>query len=201
MTDQNLPPLPPKIAEQMRALRQVEPSGELVDKAFERAASAAGARERGAKPAPPSLSRAKLTALFAVPALVIAAVTVYFIEPKEKVASAIERSEERSLELPQQGHVWTDLDLQTQHHADEPAVVHVEIPESVRVALPNSDGGALERHCEAPRGCVHRFTQKHGHHPPLRVAVAHPGRYEIHVRHESQGASVRERFVLTAQRD
>ncbi|HSN99295.1 MAG TPA: hypothetical protein VLS89_13460, partial [Candidatus Nanopelagicales bacterium] len=115
-------------------------------------------------------------------------------------AEAVERIEERAVELPDDGHAWEVLDLWTHHHEDRPALVHVEVPEKVRVHLPDEDGGAMERHCEEDR-CVHSFTRRHGDGVPVRVAVTHPGRYEIHVRHESREARVRERFILTAQRD
>ena len=94
---------------------------------------------------------------------------------------------------------WTHLDLWTHRHADEPAVVHLEVPEHVRVRLPDGEGGALEEHCQRER-CSHRLTRYRGE-APLSVAVTQPGRYEIHVRHESNEARVRERFVLTAERD
>ena len=68
-----------------------------------------------------------------------------------------------------------------------------------RVRLPDGEGGALERHCQQER-CSHRLTRYRGE-APLSVAVEQPGRYEIHVRHESDEARVRERFVLIASRD
>jgi hypothetical protein len=114
-------------------------------------------------------------------------------------APAIERAEERAVALPTEGHAWMLLDLWTHRHADEPAVVQIEVPEHVRVRLPDGAGGSLEQHCRQER-CSHRLTRYHGD-APLSVAVAQPGRYEIDVRHESNEARVRERFILIAARD
>jgi hypothetical protein len=113
------------------------------------------------------------------------------------------RVEERSLTLPESGNVWTSLELQTQHHADETAVVHIEVPINVRVRVPAASGvesEGYERHCTETH-CTHQFTQHHGSGVPVRIAVAHPGRYDIHIRHESKFAAMREHFVVTASRE
>ncbi|UQA61912.1 hypothetical protein [Polyangium aurulentum] len=193
----DLPPLPKELAEGIQSLRRAKPPEALVERAF-----------AALPPTPPrpqskraSQPRPRLTwaALALAPALATAAIALHLAEDAVHDASAaIERSEERSVDLPEEGHAWTDISLETHHHADKPAVVHVDVPENVRVSLPAGHGGEQELHCTEER-CVHRFTHRPG--APLRVAVAHPGRYEIHVRHESKEARVRERFVLTALRD
>jgi hypothetical protein len=200
--DGDLPPLPTEIADGMRALRRERPKEALIERTFEKITEAS-VTHRSAKRPTSRRFRLPWFALVATPVLVTGAVLVgsSLLATRNHVAtSAIERSEERAVDLPEDGHVWTDLHLQTHHHADWTADVDVEVPENVRVAVPGADGPDAERHCEASR-CVHRFTHRHGHSPPLRVAVTHPGRYEIHVRHVSKEAHVRERFVLTAQRE
>ncbi len=205
--DQDLPPLPDDLAEGMKALRRVRPPESLVDRALgglpDRPArltargndSDSNGKEQG------SSSRWLWGALVAAPALAVIALLVHSQAGRDAGRSAlsfIERSEERSVVLPEEGHAWTHLDLWTHHHDDELAVVHLEVPENVRVRLPGDDGGALERSCEQDR-CIHRFTRRHGQGEPVGVAVLEPGRYEIHVRHESEEAQVRERFILTAR--
>ncbi|KYF70944.1 hypothetical protein [Sorangium cellulosum] len=195
--DDDLPPIPPDLTASLRALRSVSPPEALVERALsrlpeppERPDATAPQRARG---------RWGWTALIAAPALAAIALGIVVAVDRGVSSPAIERSEERSIALPDDGHAWTHLDLWTHRHADEPAVVHLEVPEDVRVRLPDGEGGALEKHCRQER-CSHRLTRYRGE-APLSVAVAQPGRYEIHVRHESNEARVRERFVLTAARD
>ncbi|WP_437739196.1 hypothetical protein WMF39_26005 [Sorangium sp. So ce1504] len=195
--DDDLPPIPPDLAASMRALRSMSPSDALVERALsklpERPAAAGGARSQRAS------NRRGRRAFIAAPALAALAVAVFVAGDRGACSPAIERSEERAVALPDEGHAWTHLDLWTHHHADEPAVVQLEVPEHVRVRLPDGEGGSLEQHCRQER-CSHRLTRYHGD-APLGVAVAQPGRYEIHVHHESNEARVRERFLLIAARD
>ncbi|WP_437961894.1 hypothetical protein WME76_21110 [Sorangium sp. So ce119] len=195
--DHDLPPIPPDLTASLRALRSVSPSEALVERALSRLPEPP---ERPVAPAPRRASgRWGWSALIAAPALAAVALAIVVAVDRGVSSPAIERSEERALALPDDGHAWMHLDLWTHRHADEPAVVHLEVPEDVRVRLPDGEGGALERHCQQER-CSHRLTRYRGE-APLSVAVAQPGRYEIHVRHESNEARVRERFVLTAVRD
>ncbi|AGP38089.1 hypothetical protein BE04_27890 [Sorangium cellulosum] len=198
--DHDVPPIPQDLAASMRALRAMGPSEALVERALsklperpERPAAEGGKRSQRAQ------SRWRWGAIIAAPALAALAVAVLLAGGGGASSPAIERSEERAVALPDDGHAWMHLDLWTHRHAEEPAVVHLEVPEHVRVRLPDGEGGALEEHCQQER-CSHRLTRYRGD-APLSVAVAQPGRYEIHVRHESNEARVRERFVLTAVRD
>ncbi len=195
--DHDLPPLPKELVEEMAALRRTKPAEGLIERAFSALPPTPPRQEPKAKRASQSRPHLAWIGLALAPALAVAAIAVHHAEDSAPT-SAIERIEERSVDLPEQGHAWTDIRLETHHHADKPTVVHVDIPENVRVRLPSGDGSEKEQHCEASR-CVHRFTHRPG--VPLRVAVTHPGRYEIHVRHESKEAHVKERFVLTALRD
>ncbi|WP_441285686.1 hypothetical protein ACSRUE_24405 [Sorangium sp. KYC3313] len=198
--DDDLPPIPRDLAASMRALRSMSPSDALVERALSklperpaRPAAARGARSQRAS------SRWGRRAFIAAPALAALTAAVLVAGDRGACSPAIERSEERAVALPDEGHAWTHLDLLTHGHADEPAVVQIEVPEHVRVRLPDGEGGSLEQHCRQER-CSHRLTRYRGD-APLGVAVAHPGRYEIHVRHESNEARVRERFVLIAVRE
>ncbi|WP_437729905.1 hypothetical protein [Sorangium sp. So ce1335] len=198
--DHDLPPIPPDLAASMRALRSMSPSEALVERALGKLP------EQPARPVTDGGDRAQRAggrwgwrALVAAPALAALALAVVMAVDRWASSPAIERSEERAVALPDDGHAWMHLDLWTHRHADEPAVVHLEVPEHVRVRLPDGEGGAMEQHCEQER-CSHRVTRYRGE-APLSVAVAQPGRYEIHVRHESNEARVRERFVVTAVRD
>ncbi|WP_437963608.1 hypothetical protein WMF04_28220 [Sorangium sp. So ce260] len=195
-----MPPIPQDLAASVRALRAVSPSEALVERALnslperpDRAAAEGGKRAQRAR------SPSRWGAIIAAPAVVALALAVLVARGGGAGSPAIERSEERAVALPDDGHAWMHLDLWTHRHADEPAVVHLEVPEHVRVRLPDGEGGALEQHCQQER-CSHRLTRYRGE-APLSVAVAQPGRYEIHVHHESNEARVRERFVLTAVRD
>jgi hypothetical protein len=204
--DHELPALPVELEEGMRALRRQRPPEALVERAFERlpprAAMKTHAMQRSQRPSGSKLSLIALGFAAAAAAGSVAGVALYLDSGDRtgKETASIERNEERSVDLPLDGDAWTDLDLWTHHHADQPAVVHVEVPENVSVSYVGSDGNAEERQCQEAR-CVHRFTHRHGNGVPLRVAVAQPGRYEIRVHHESNEARVRERFVLTAMRD
>lgn len=195
--DHDLPPLPKELVEEMQTLRRMKPAEQLVERAFAALPPTPPRQAPKAKRASQQRPRLIWLGLALAPALAAAAIAIHHANDAAPT-SAIERTEERAVDLPEQGHAWTDIPLETHHHADKPTVVHVDIPENVRVRLPIGDGGEQEQHCEESR-CVHRFAHRPG--VPLRVAVAHPGRYEIHVRHESKDAHVKERFVLTALRD
>lgn len=203
MSAKNLPPLPKELEEEMRAFRRSKPSEELCERVF----ASLPEREPETRPAvdlrPERSSRRNRRFMLnrVVPVLAVATAGAFLLFGREKPTARheIERSSEQAVALPEDGQAWTELDLQTQHHADQPALVHVTVPTHVRVRLLGEDGQAFERHCEAER-CVHRFTHRPNNGSPLRVAVAHPGRYEIHVHHESNKANLRERFVLHANR-
>jgi hypothetical protein len=205
MNTDELTPLPENISKDMRSLRNVEPSSALVERAMAKlpegsasqtAPKKDGEKRRGAGPRHSLL-------IFMIPAAAVAAAALLFVAKfGQPTREAMVRMEEKTVAIHESGHEWTALDLQTHHHADEPAVVHLDIPTNVRVRLPvanGADGDVDERHCTENR-CIHRFTQHHGKGVPLRIAVTHPGRYDIHVRHESKVAAMREHFVLTANR-
>lgn len=207
MSNHELPPLPEFISKDMQSLRNVEPSSALVER------SMASLPDGSAIKTAPKSGVAKRTNegekpswwLMMIPAVAVAAGALFFLNGKfdQPNRDAMVRIEEKTIDLPESGHAWMALDLQTHHHADEPAIVHLEVPTNVRVRLPKTNGieGEIdEQHCTETR-CVHRFTQHHGQGVPVRVAVTHPGRYDIHVRHESKIAAMREHFVLTASRD
>lgn len=194
MNGPDLPPLSEEIAEEMQALKHLQPPPAVVEQAFARL----DALEQTKKPP------AKLKSIY-VPIVAIAMAAVAMVVGRQFAPQTedVVRFEERVLSLPESGHAWTALDLQTHHHDGQPAIVHLEVPTHVRVSLPSAtaaNGDQDEQHCAETR-CVHRFTQHHGKGVPLRIAVTHPGRYEIHVRHESKKAAMREHFVVTASRD
>lgn len=206
MSNHELPPLPEKIRADMQSLRSVEPSATDIDRALARLPerSSVQSRTRGATNREEDDVPNPWRWSFLIPAMVavggLMLVFKMFGTPNKQ---DMVRVEEKTLALPESGHVWTALDLQTHHHADEPAIVHLEVPTNVRVRLPSPNGiehEADELHCTESR-CTHRFTQHHGKGVPVRIAVTHPGRYDIHVRHESKVAAMREHFVLTASRD
>lgn len=205
MSSHELPPLPEAIEKDMQSLRSVEPPTSLVERAM------AGLPERSSLPSTrkdevtnrKNHSRHRSMLAFMIPAIALAAGVMLFAAGQfaKTPADDIVRVQEQTVALPESGHAWTALDLQTHHHANEPAVVHLEVPTHVRVRLPAPNGSeADERHCTENR-CVHRFTQHHGKGVPVRIAVTHPGRYDIHVRHESKVAAMREHFVVNAKRD
>jgi hypothetical protein len=199
MSNHELPPLPETISKDMQSLRNVEPSSALIER------SMASLPDRSAIQTTQKGDQAKPSFLMLmIPTIAVAAAAIFYFSGKfvQSNRDALVRVEEKNVALPESGHTWTALDLQTHHHADEPAVVHLEVPTNVRVRLPqaNAADDVDERHCAETR-CVHRFTQHHGKGVPVRIAVTHPGRYDIHVRHESKVAAMREHFVVTANRD
>jgi len=207
MSTHDLPPLPDAIKKDMQSLRSLEPSATLIEKAMaglpERSSLQTSRKEDVPKREKERSRHSML--IFTIPAAAIAAAALLFVVNKvdERPREDMVRVEEKSVSIPETGHTWTALDLQTQHHADEPAIVHLEVPTNVRVRLPGAsglEGDVDERHCLESR-CIHRFTQHHGKGVPVRIAVTHPGRYDIHVRHESKVAAMREHFVLTASRE
>lgn len=206
MSRNELPPLPDTIAKDLQALRSLEPSTSLVERAManlpdrssvQTSSSPVSKQDHGS-------SKRHSILVFMIPAVAIAAAVMFFSGKFDSgPRDAMVRVEEKTLSLPESGHAWTALDLQTQHHANEPAIVHLEVPTNVRVSFPAAsgvEGAADEKHCTETR-CIHRFTQHHGKGVPVRIAVTHPGRYDIHVRHESKVAAMREHFVVTASRD
>ncbi|HVK71080.1 MAG TPA: hypothetical protein VM694_41775 [Polyangium sp.] len=202
MNSKDLPPLPESLEEEIRALRQVKPPQSLVDRAFSSLPERSASERRTSKDVPAKSRPSGGSAFVRIaPAMALAAALAYGIWGQvHSQGSEVVRVEERAVALPEAGHAWTELYLQTHHHDDLPTLVHLEVPTHVRVELPSESDVKLERQCAETR-CVHRFTHHNGKGVPLRVAVAHPGRYEIHVRHESKKAALREQFVLTASRD
>ncbi len=207
MSTDNLPPLPEAAVKDMQSLQGLEPPASLIDRAMAglpQISSMQASRNDEVSKRKVDSRRHSILVLM-VPAVAIAAGAIFFATGKfdATLREDMVRVEEKTLSLPESGNAWTSLDLQTQHHANEPAVVHIEVPTNVRVRLPPANGVATEsneRHC-TERTCIHRFTQHHGIGVPVRIAVAHPGRYDIHVRHESKFAAMREHFVVTANRD
>lgn len=207
MSSHELPPLPESISKDMQSLRNVEPSPALIERSMASLpdrSSVQTAQKNGVVKRTSEGQKSSLWMLM-IPAVAVAAGAFFFMTGKfdQTNRSPMVRVEEKTVALPESGHAWTALDLQTHHHADEPAIFHVEVPTNVRVSLPKqngAEGDVDERHCTETR-CVHRFTQHHGKGVPVRIAVTHPGRYDIHVRHESKVAAMREHFVLTANRD
>ncbi|MDI1477824.1 hypothetical protein [Polyangium sp. y55x31] len=203
MNSNDLPPLPEKLEEEIRALRQVKPPQALVERVFSGLPERSASERRASAnvPAKPPQSGGGSAFVRLVPAMALAAALVYGVWGHVRSGGAeVVRVEERAVALPEDGHAWTELHLQTQHHDGQPTLVSLEVPTHVRVELPSESDAKLERQCVETR-CVHKFTHHNGKGVPLRVAVAHPGRYEIHVRHESKKAALREQFVLTASRD
>lgn len=201
MSEKELLPLPKELEEQMAAFRRIAPPENLVSRSFD--ALPARKMDAALTKAPKQEGRrsiAHFLGLRAAPVLIAAAAAGYFLFGQPKGSnSGFDVSSERTVVVSANDDGWTELELQTHHHADHPAVVHVEVPTHVSVRFANENGQPLEQSCTAER-CVHRFTHLGKNGMPLRVAVAHPGRYEIHVRHESEKARLRERFVLHAAR-
>jgi len=201
MKPEDLPPLPADLEREIQSFRQVKPAQAFVDRAFSSLPDRPATAELHAKP-----SRANRNAgpflIKLAPVMAIAAIAGYLFMGRGDPMHdpGVVRVEERTLSLPEAGHAWTELDLQTQHHDDLPAVVHLDAPNHVKVELVSNPGATVDKQCKGTR-CVHKFTHRHGDGSPVRVALTHPGRYEIHVRHESKKAALRERFVLTANRD
>lgn len=198
MSENDLEPLPDELEKEIAAFRRVTPPTDLLARSFAalptpKREMASNAKQDG------QTSFARLFGLRVAPVLVAAAAAGYLLFGRPSANSEFDISSERAVRLPEQGHAWTDIELQTHHHADHPAVVHVEVPTHVSVRFASENGQTAEKSCTAER-CVHRFTHHARNGMPLRVAVAHPGRYEIHVRHESEKARLREKFVLLAGR-
>jgi len=206
MSNQELQPLPEVISKDMQSLRNVEPPAALIERSMARLPdrSAIQTTQKSGVDKPKSAEAKPSFLMLLIPAIAVAAGAIFYVNEKfdQPNQQALVRVEEKTVALPETGHAWTALDLQTHHHADEPAIVHLEVPINVRVRLPqaNASDDVDERHCTETR-CIHRFTQHHGKGVPVRIAVTHPGRYDIHVRHESKVAAMREHFVLTANRD
>lgn len=206
MSKNELPPLPENIRADMQSLRKVEPATDDIERAMARLPERSSVQSRARSS--PAVDENDAPTRWKWPILIPAAVAFgglvlvfnMFGTPHKQ---DMVRVEEKTVALPESGHAWTALDLQTHHHADEPAIVHLEVPTNVRVRLPAANGighEADEKHCTETR-CTHRFTQHHGVGVPVRIAVTHPGRYDIHVRHESKVAAMREHFVVTASRN
>ncbi len=93
------------------------------------------------------------------------------------------------------GSAVAELALATHHHEHDAAHLHIDVPTGVAMHL---DNDARSSACRTVR-CIHRLhSRAQPHHSPLRVVLSKPGRYVIHVTHESGGARVRERFVVLA---
>lgn len=206
MSTHDSPPLPEAAVKDMQSLRSMEPSASLVDRAMARLPQQPAVQTSRTNEVPlrNNGSTRHSSLIFMIPAVAIAAGAIFFAAGQFDAPHRedMTRVEEKTLSLPQSGNVWTSLELQTQHHANEAAVVHIDVPTNVRVRLPSANGVDVEsddQHCTESR-CIHRFTQRHGIGVPVRIAVAHPGRYDIHVRHESKVAAMREHFVVTANR-
>lgn len=166
------------------------------DGLFEAALRRIDAPERPRTPAPPRIAP-WISALLTLSPVVatVAVLALAFHETRE--LEEFSHAREIELVMPSEGDAVTELALATHHH-DDPAHVQMDVPEGVSVSF--NDAGTRASMCAQTR-CVHRWSSSvPAAHGPVRVGVSGPGRYVIHVAHESHGTRVRERIVLNARR-
>ncbi len=176
----------------LRPLREVRAPAGL----FEAALRRVDAPERTRKTAPPR--RAPwISALLTLSPVVATAAVLPFAFHETRELEEFSHAREIELVLPAEGDAVTDLALATHHH-DDPTHVQMDVPQGVSVGF--HDAGTRGSTCTRAR-CVHRWhSSVPAAHGPVRVGVSGPGRYVIHVAHESHGTRVRERIVLNARR-
>lgn len=180
----------------LRELRSIEAPESLVRKAFANLDAPERPRRAPRRGAwfTALLYLAPVTAVAATAALSFTRVPVTSVAP---AAREFSHAREIALELPRGGDAMAELSLATHHHDERNAHVRVEVPEGVALHL---DVDARATAC-AQSSCVHRWqTGSPSHRNPLQIVVSEPGRYVIHVTHESGSARVSERFVVLAHR-
>lgn len=181
----------------LHALRRVEPSpqfearlGKALREADRKRMKADERKPPRARPLPWTTWAVLAQATFAI------ALLIHFSDNEAE----IERSRELTVQIPEDGHVWVPLRIETHHH-DEGPTIHVHAPEGLEVSTHPVVEGAVRRMICRDATCTHRFTLPPPPHadPHVRVGIRTPGTYEIDVRHHSDESSVRERFVVRAQ--
>jgi hypothetical protein len=191
------PPPSLDLRRDLHALRRVEPSPEfearlgkaLRDADRKRSQADQQRKPPRARPLPWTTWAVLAQATFAI------ALLIHFSDNEAE----IERSQELTVQIPEDGQIWVPLRLETQHHEEGPTL-QVHAPEGVEVSThPVVEGGERRTVCRDAT-CTHRFTLPPPPHadPHVRVGIRTPGTYEIDVRHRSDEHSVRERFVVRA---
>ena len=110
-------------------------------------------------------------------------------------------SKDLAVQIPDDGHVWVDLPVETGRHDADKVLVSFNAPASVAFHVNESDPGGYERECEGHR-CVHRWetSARADDGVTPRVRITEPGRYEFSVTHTSSEQHYHERFVVLATR-
>lgn len=107
--------------------------------------------------------------------------------------------ERLEIELRDGAHAWLPLPVDAAHHAGGDATIDVTLPTGLAVEPPSFVTLAGPPRCDEDR-CVHSFLRPAGAPDAveLRVAVAAPGRYAIHVDHRSSTRRVSRRYLVDA---
>jgi hypothetical protein len=110
-------------------------------------------------------------------------------------------SRDLAVQIPDDGHVWVDLPVETGRHDADRVLVSFNAPASVAFHVNESDPGGYARECEGYR-CVHRWETSASSDDGVmpRVRITEPGRYEFSVTHASSEQHYHERFVVLATR-
>lgn len=183
----------------LHALRRVTPSPEFEARLGKALRDAERKRSKtDERTPPPRRSRPLPWTTWAVLAQATFAIVllIHFSDTEAEV----ERSQELTVQIPEEGEIWVPLRLETHHHEEGPTL-HVHAPEGVEISThPVAEGAGRRMVCREAT-CTHRFTLPPPPHadPHVRIGIRAPGTYEIDVRHRSDERSVRERFVVRAQ--
>lgn len=197
-TGEREPPASLELRRDLRALRTIEPTDGFEDRLGKALRDAE--RNQGKDSRPPPRGRRLTWATWAVLAqATVAAGFMLHFSVGGVPETDIERSQELDVQIPEAGHVWVPLRLETHHHEDGPSL-RVHAPEGVEVSTHPVLVGAERRMVCRDTQCEHRFILPPPPHsdPHVRVGIRTPGTYEIHVAHHSDARAVRERFVVRA---
>lgn len=182
--DPSIPPLSPRSAQAIRAMRQQMPSPVLRDRVRLALDAVSELPGRG-RPHPTAAWPNWL--MLAAPTVAVTLLAVHISLTRELP----DRTSEVHVAVSPGEEYWTSLDLLLHHHDASHADVELHAPVGVRIE------GADRSDCAADR-CRHTLrVPTRG--PSVRVSVSEPGDYHVEVSHASATRDLREQVTLRAR--
>ncbi|MCC6877746.1 MAG: hypothetical protein IT378_25780 [Sandaracinaceae bacterium] len=189
-SERRIPPLPEELVRGAEQLRATD-APEGFDARLRQALADADRSQPLARPSVPWTRW-----LVVIPSLAAMAIALHVaISPRTQ--EDVGRLQEHHVQLAGGEPTFVDLDVWVHDHEDDSTLVQVDTPSGVSLQVGDPSRDLAPTSCDAER-CQHRFVHPDDDRIPLRVGIAEPGRYHIHVEHRSTVRRVRDHFVVHA---
>jgi hypothetical protein len=197
--DPGLPALPHEIRAAIEEARSVRPSRALEQRVW----SAVEDVERSKEGRPKERAR-RMSIPFGV--MMAGAMAAALALALRLLGAGVGRDEtggpsgDLAVQIPDAGHVWVDLPVDTRRHESDTVTVAFDTPASVALHVEDAmASNSVRTECGGLR-CVHRWetTPRSEDGCTPRVRITEPGRYEFSVVHSSPERRYEQRFVVVA---